>query len=182
MDQAAAHQEVIMLGYGGLIHSQREKALLTEDGKYFDDDFDTWITPSGMQVVLNLEPYLFEHFKWSLRLFTLSDSVVLCQIMSICGHQIAYKSAKCKAAHPAIELYILEDVGNGYLRDNWQGWQYPSSWMFPANQSLPLAAPGYNHHPLSVPIPAQSEKVLDCIYGNWTVPSKSHAGPGRRCQ
>jgi hypothetical protein len=169
----------LITAYGELIHLLRDKALLHPNGTYIDDDFDTWITRPTLQMILNLEPYLWSNFGWSIRLFYSCDkSVVFAQLMPVCGHKYQKQMSKVNAQYPAIELYILQKVyrnGEGWrLRDNWGGNSFPLSWLVPARN--------YQYGTMNLQIPAQSEKILDCLYGNWHVFSKGHSRISLECK
>ena len=69
MDQVNSRNLTMMIAYGELIHLLREKALIRSDGTYYDDDFDTWVTPSSLETILKLEPDLWNNFGWSIRVF-----------------------------------------------------------------------------------------------------------------
>jgi len=146
---------------------------------YIDDDYDTWITGPTLQMILNLEPYLWSHFGWSIRVFySCEKSIVFAQIMPVCGHKYQKTMNKVNAQYPAIELYIMQKVyrdGEGWrLRDNWGGNSFPLSWLLPARK--------YQYGTLNLQIPAQSEKILDCLYGNWHVFSKGHSRLKLECR
>lgn len=192
MDQVNSQNSTMMVAYGELIHILRDKALFRSDGNYYDDDFDTWVTPSSFQTILKMEPYLWNKFGWSIRVFLLcsdtpgnrqkTNTAIFAQILPVCGHQYREEMSKAVAKYPAIEMYILQPIGHkqqGILRENWQGDFFPQDWLFPA-KAFPFDSPGFNKT-LNLQIPAQSEKLLDCMYGNWHVYSKDHHNKGTEC-
>jgi hypothetical protein len=204
MDQANFHNLTMMVAYGELIHILRDNALLRADRGYYDDDFDTLVTPSTFQMILKLEPYLWNRFGWSIRVFYgCSDKVngkrkktndaIFAQILSVCGHKYKAQPSKVVAKYPAIEMYIVQSIReplagrwreqDGVLRNNWQGDFFPESWLLPSKPfSIEIDTPGFNKT-LNLQMPAQPEKLLDCLYGNWHVYSKSHSpGGGVRCK
>eukprot|EP00934_Nitzschia_sp_Nitz4_P000534 Nitzschia sp. Nitz4//scaffold482_size5428//1374//3338//NITZ4_009225-RA/size5428-processed-gene-0.3-mRNA-1//-1//CDS//3329552875//534//frame0 len=179
MNRVNCLQGTLVVAYGELIHMNREKTLLKPDGTYFDDDFDTWVTGSTFQMVVNWEPLLWDTFGWSIRTFRHRQGATMFgQIFSVCGHVYRPVPQKAKAAYPAIEMYIVQNTtgrkGQTILRDNWQGTQMPPSWFFPA-KPLSLGIPQMNKT-LLLQIPAKHGRILWCLYGNWTVPSSEHAG------
>jgi len=195
MDQVNSRNLTMMIGYGELIHLLREKALIHSDGTYYDDDFDTWVTPSSFETILKLEPYLWNNFGWSIRVFFRcsegtkdkqerhkTNIAIFAQILPVCGHQYKAVMEKAVAKYPAIEMYVLQSIGHeqeGILHENWQGELFPEGWLLPA-KPFPFDMPGFNKT-LNLQIPAQSEKLLDCMYGNWHVYSTEHHDKGENC-
>jgi len=199
MDQVNSRNLTMMIAYGELIHLLREKALIRSDGTYYDDDFDTWVTPSSLETILKLEPDLWNNFGWSIRVFLrCSDGTkvklgrhktniaIFAQILPVCGHKYHNNEMmameKPVAKYPAIEMYVLQSIGHeqeGILRENWQGDFFSENWLLPA-KPFPFDMPGFNKT-LNLQIPAQSEKLLDCMYGNWHVYSTEHHDKGENC-
>uniref|UniRef100_A0A7S2K8T9 Uncharacterized protein n=1 Tax=Skeletonema marinoi TaxID=267567 RepID=A0A7S2K8T9_9STRA len=195
MDQVNSRNLTMMIAYGELIHLLREKALIHSDGTYYDDDFDTWVTPSSFETILKLEPYLWNNFGWSIRVFFRcseaegteeerhkTNIAIFAQILPVCGHQYKAVMNKTVAKYPAIEMYVLQSIGHeqeGILHENWQGELFSESWLLPA-KPFPFDMPGFNKT-LNLQIPAQSEKLLDCMYGNWHVYSTEHHDRGTNC-
>jgi len=176
MDQVNSRNLTMMIAYGELIHLLREKALIHSDGTYYDDDFDTWVTPSSFETILKLEPYLWNNFGWSIRVFFRcsegteeerhkTNIAIFAQILPVCGHQYKAVMEKAVAKYPAIEMYVLQSIGHeqeGILHENWQGELFSESWLLPA-KPFPFDMPGFNKT-LNLQIPAQPEKLLDCLY------------------
>eukprot|EP00985_Skeletonema_marinoi_P009162 scaffold4237_cov103-Skeletonema_marinoi.AAC.2 len=85
--------------------------------------------------------------------------------------------SKVKAQYPAIELYAMQEEyreGKGWwLKDLYTESSFPLDWLVPARR--------YQYGTINFQIPAISEKILDCVYGNWHVFSKGHAGDDNEC-
>eukprot|EP00984_Skeletonema_dohrnii_P017493 scaffold7976_cov89-Skeletonema_dohrnii-CCMP3373.AAC.1 len=166
--------------YGELIHLLRDKTLINPDGTYLDDDFDTWVTHPTLQMILNLEPYLWSHFGWSIRFsYSCDKSIIFAQLTPVCGHEYyTNRLAKVKAQYPAIELYAMRKEyreGEGWwLKDLQTKTSFPLDWLVPARR--------HQYGTIHLQIPAQSEKILDCVYGNWHVFSKGHARVNKDCR
>jgi len=182
MDQTNSRNETMMITYGGLIHVLREREFVFPNGAYIDDDFDTWVTPTNFRNIVNLEPVVWQKFGWTLRIYQNCNShTIFGQLVSACGHMYQERPSKAKQDHPAIELYILQELTNtsGIVRDLWQGGgNIPKQLIYP-QQHLPFSSSGTNAT-LNIQIPRYSEEILTCIYGNWSVPSSKHAGVKNR--
>ena len=184
MGEVNENSRIMMLAYGALIHLNREGDFIKNNktGTYWDDDIDTWASLETVAFVASLEPEFFRRHGWTMCVFVTSENqggyVVFAQIMSSCGHTVIKKAQKCKSSEPAIEMYptvaINEGVGNQtFLRDLWNGNIFSESMLLPT-QKWALKTVGLDD-PLQLQIPNNSSGVLTCIYGNWLVPSPSHA-------
>ena len=124
MEQTNSRNETMMITYGGLIHILREREFVRPDGSYIDDDFDTWVTPTSFESILNLEPELWDKFRWTMRIFeNCKEHTLFGQLVSACGHEYKEVVGKSLQDHPTIELYVLQTLTNttGVIRDLWQG-------------------------------------------------------------
>jgi hypothetical protein len=164
-----------MLAYGGLIYLHRDLDFVdTETGEFRDDDFDLWVSPESVVLLGRLEPELFARFGWTLRLFVMNQFVVFAQLTASCGHKPVFEADKITANEPGIDLYPLSTVqieGETFLKDLWQMNLFPESMIYPvryATISTPAAS-----SPLQLQLPQKSLQILQCFYGDWTVPSSS---------
>jgi len=185
MDQVNTKKGALMIAYGDLIHIHREKEFVNETtGKYIDDDIDLWASLETVIHVGQLEPELFSKFGWTVRLFVSVDEyVVLLQIVAACGHEVLHNADKAISSHPAIEIYPLPVVMvNGTLmaQDMWQDNRFLGSMVYPP-EHITFNSIGTSH-PLQLQLPREALKVMTCLYGNWTIPSKDHAPVSRNCQ
>jgi len=186
MDKINSQKETLMLFYGELIHILREKEFVDSDGRYLDDDFDAWVTASTYQLIVDeLEPMLWERLGWSLRVFYSynKSAVPFGQILPHCGHNYFPMADKAMQKFPAIELYVTQAIegrrARTIVRDNWMGISFFQNWIFPT-QIVSFTSLGFNGT-LNLQIPAEPDKVLTCLYGNWTQKSRGHAYPGKSC-
>mmetsp|Transcript_15985 Transcript_15985/g.20891 ORF Transcript_15985/g.20891 Transcript_15985/m.20891 type:complete len:331 (+) Transcript_15985:51-1043(+) len=179
MNEINSYNETLMITYGGLIHVLREREFVRSNGEYIDDDFDTWVTPTTFQSIADFEPEIWQKFGWTLRIFkSCRNDTVLGQLVSACGHTYSRGVAKSSQDHPSIELYpLLINATSGRAKDLWQGTAYPTQLLFP-QRHLRFHSNGTNAT-LNLQIPRYSEKILTCLYGNWSVPSKKNAGTGK---
>ncbi len=69
------------------------------------------------------------------------------------------------------------------VKDLWQGNQYEESLLFPPRRSTFVTAglADSRENPLPLMLPAKPMEVLECVWGNWTVPSSAHAGSSLVC-
>lgn len=172
------HNTLLMIAYGELIHLNREKDLVDNTTKkYFDDDIDTFGSPSTIFLIARLEEELFLLFGWTARMFVNGDGyVIFMQMMATCQHQPQRKATKVKADKPAIEIYplslVVNSAGDYMYKDLWQNIQFEDIVMYPpACLNLDSAGTAY---PLRLQVPRESNAVLTCLYGNWRVPSSKH--------
>lgn len=139
-------------------------------------------------MILNLEPNLWSLFGWSIRVFYSRDkSATFAQIIPVCGHKYVHKIGKVKdGQYPTIELYVMKEVwynDKGWmLKDIWQGNSFPRSWILPARPYPFEVITPESTTILNLQLPAQPEKVLDCLYGNWHVFSSKHARVSLECK
>lgn len=143
-------------------------------------------------MILDLEPYLWNHFRWSIRVFyTCDESAIFAQIFPVCGHVYTTAIGKVKGGrHPAIELYPMKKIwvkDKGWvLKDTWQGTSFPLSWLLPTRlypfEVITTESSSSNGTVLNLQLPVQSEKILDCLYGDWHVFSSKHARPSLECK
>lgn len=183
-DRMQEQDEKMIIAYGELIHTLREKEFVNPDGSYMDDDIDTWVTPTSYQLIKDLEPDLWRHFGWSLRVYLgFENTVKFGQLVPHCGHEYNPREFKTTQDYPPIDMYLLQeiesydDAAGPVVRDNWQGPVYYRDWFFPT-QSLQMVTRGLDR-PIHLELPANPEKILECLYGDWTKPSKDHANGGR---
>lgn len=197
MERANESKSCLMVAYGDLIHAHREKDFVhKKTGKFIDDDIDAFVSLDTFARIALLEAELFIKFGWSIRIHQFDDKfATMAQIFASCGHTITLKQSKATSKQPTIEIYpivtfktsepMIEAFPNSkvpnperkeysIVRDLWQGTLFHESMIFPSS-NLTLASAGLTQ-PLNLQIPAQSSKVLKCLYGNWKVPSKVRAG------
>jgi len=183
MNKVNKRNKVLMIGYGQLIHLHREKDFMNKTTlDYFDDDFDLWATFDTIAYIGGeLEQELFEKFGWSMRLFINSDGyLVLMQIIAMCGHTPVRAPTKAWSKYPAIELNPLpivtiskENTTKRVTKDLWDGSIFDISLMYPP-KCINLYSVG-RKKPIPLQIPHKSVKLLNCLYGDWTVKSSNHA-------
>ena len=183
MNKVNKRNKVLMMGYGQLIHLHREKDFMDKTTlDYFDDDFDLWATFDTIAYIGGeLEQELFEKFGWSMRLFINSDGyLVLMQMMAMCGHKPVRAPTKAWSDYPAIELNPLtivtiskENTTKRVTKDLWDGSIFDISLMYPP-KCVNLYSVG-REKPIPLQIPHKSVKILNCLYGDWTVKSINHA-------
>jgi hypothetical protein len=140
-------------------------------------------------MILHLEPYLWNHFGWSIRVYFGCDNVsaIFAQIFPVCGHRYNTKPGKVKGGlHPPIELYAMKKIwreDKGWmLRDTWQGTSFPLSWLLPTRSYPFEVITPESSTMLNLQLPAQPKKILDCLYGDWHVFSSKHAGTSVGCK
>lgn len=177
----------LILGYGGLIHSFREKEFVNpKTGQYIDNDFDLWTSEKSVATLIGLEPELFRQFGWTGRAFkTRSGHVHFMQFFETCGanlnRMIQHKCSKIKSTKElGFEVYLLARLGNGLVKDAWQDNIFTESEMFPT-QHVHFQSPGLGNTALNLQYPAKPFSVMACLYGDWTVPSSKHAPRQFRC-
>mmetsp|Transcript_25619 Transcript_25619/g.46328 ORF Transcript_25619/g.46328 Transcript_25619/m.46328 type:complete len:333 (-) Transcript_25619:162-1160(-) len=180
MKQVIENDGCLMLAYGELIHIHREKDFVNEQGKFIDDDIDLWASPGTLAHVATLERQLNSKFGWTMRCFIHDGKVVLVQIVATCGHT-KFTAGKSKSSQPGIEVYPMftiprqgKETQHDVVKDIWQGTQFPEPVMFPAKE-MALKSRGMKE-PLDLQIPHHSLQLMECLYGNWKVPSSKHAG------
>lgn len=179
MDKVNDNNGNLMIAYGELIHIHREKDFVNKTtGKYIDDDIDTWASLETVVFIAQLEEELFSLFGWSMRVFINADKyTVFLQIMATCGHIPSARASKVSSSQPAIELYpisIVQINGDRIVKDLWQGSKIPESMVYPV-QRIDVISAGTSY-PLHLQLPHKSLSILDCLYGNWMIPSGKHAG------
>jgi len=180
-------KHALMVAYGELIHLLRDRALLHPDGSYIDDDFDTWVSVATFQMILSLEPYLWNR-GWSIRVsYSCDNSAIFAQIVPVCGHEYEAEMGKVKdGEYPAIELYVMKKVWSkdkGWvLRDVFGGNSFPMSWLLPVRPYPFEVITPESSTTLNLQLPAQPEKILDCLYGNWHVFSSKHSRLSLECK
>jgi len=175
-----------ILAYGGLIHVHRETDLVRANGAFIDDDIDTWASPATLVYMATLELELFYKFGWTIRHFLHDGKVVFVQIIASCGHTVSTAWGKAKSSQPGIEIYPLYTIprrGNetpyNVVRDLWQGTTFYEPMMFPVREMTLVSAGA--REPLRLQLPNNVMKVMECLYGNWRVPSGAHAGARSKC-
>ena len=186
MDEANKKNGILMIAYGELIHVHREKDFVhKENGTYIDDDFDMLVSVDTVSLLGTLEPELFKRFGWTMRAFLNSQGyLVFIQIMQSCGHTPIARAGKVKSSEPVMEIYPLarsidSPDGSSILKDLWAGNLFTESMIFPPNHiSFESAA---TSRPLHLQIPNKPFDFLECMYGNWTVPSSQHGPPNSHC-
>ena len=91
-----------------------------------------------------------------------------------------YPIVTIQSSQPTIEAFPKVIIQNpkeeerNIVRDVWQGYLFPASMIFPV-KNITLVSSG-TKDPMHLQIPNQTFKVLECLYGNWKVPSKKRAG------
>lgn len=174
----------LLIAYGEMIHLFREGDFIHDDGSYIDDDLDTWAIPETVVFLANLEDVLFEKFGWTMRLFSPNTDVVnFVQIMESCGHQPRNAVTKVTdTKEPAIELYPLVPAkgDDSVLVDSWQGTRFAKDLVLPA-QDYEFESKALDKKPITVKLAQKYDKILKCLYGDWTVPSSKHADHGVLC-
>ena len=126
--------------------------------------------------------------------YSCEESVIFAQIIPVCGHQYETRLGKVKVVkdgqqYPAIELYVLKkhlwSRNHGWkLLDVLTGNSFPLSWLVPARpHPFEVVTPDSKWSTtLNLQLPAQPEKILDCLYGNWHVPSSKHTRVSQECK
>lgn len=184
MGKVNAKNGTLMIAYGELIHIHREKDFVNKTtGKYIDDDIDTWASLETVLHLGRLEPELFSRFGWTVRAFVNADKyVVFMQMMASCGHRVENRPAKVQSSQPAVEIYPLPVVpvdGARMAKDLWQGDMFPEAMVYPP-QRIHFNSSGTSHL-LQLQLPREVLSIMECLYGNWTIPSKRHAGTNKIC-
>lgn len=179
MNEINKRNQTMMIAYGGLIHIFRENDFVEPDGNnYIDDDFDMWVTPESFETLIDLEPTIWEKFSWTIRIFSnCNKDTVFAQVIAACGHKYNQQPWKAVSSFPAFELYTLHTmrIDPTTTRDNWQGGKIPTSLLYPPKH-LPFTSKA-TKKTLHLQIPAHSEDIMRCIYGNWSQPSRKKGGP-----
>lgn len=182
----AVKNSCLMIAYGELIHLYREGDFVDNTtGRYFDDDIDTFVSLETLAHIAPLEPELFRRFGWTIRFFITSDQfAVFAQLVSSCGHIINRRPGKARSSHPTIELYPIVTIPNdegkeNIVKDLWAGSLFPESMIFPTKDKN-LISKGSSHS-LQLQVPNQPLRLLECVYGNWKVPSGAHARGRLNC-
>ena len=202
---SAAPNATLMMAGGSLIHMHREKEFVHDDGTFIDDDFDMWASLEALSRVAELEPRLFGEFGWTARPIVTEPArpwgwpfrrsartrhdgyVVLVQVMAACGVNATDLTGKVQSSEPGIELYPLvalprEAEGSRappLRKDLWQGNVFAESYFFPAkNVTFVSSKAPYELH---LQLPNQPIRLMECLYGNWQVPSSEHAGEALDC-
>ena len=68
------------------------------------------------------------------------------------------------------------------VKDLWMGGTFSVSMMLPPQHiSFKSSAAAAKSRPLQLQIPSKSFDFLECIYGNWKVPSSKHAAMVPQC-
>mmetsp|Transcript_24446 Transcript_24446/g.39793 ORF Transcript_24446/g.39793 Transcript_24446/m.39793 type:complete len:334 (-) Transcript_24446:157-1158(-) len=179
MKQVIEKNGCLMVAYGQLIHIHREEDFVNKLGKFIDDDIDLWASPETVAHVATLERQLNSKFGWTMRCFIHDGQVVLVQIVATCGHT-SFRRGKSKSSQPGIEVYPMFTIprqGNetqyDVIKDIWQGNQYLEQSIFPVKK-VTLKSRGMEE-PLDLQIPHHPFQLMECLYGNWMVPSSKHA-------
>jgi len=178
--QVNTQNGTLMVAYGELIHLHREKDFADKDGNWFDDDFDLWASGETTLHIGRLEPELFSRFGWSMRAYVFGkeyENIVFMQLFASCGHRPVTRQGKIKSSQPGIDLYPLVVVDYDKVRvakDLWQMTTFHESWAFPS-QRITFNSSKSTNKALQLQLPAKSFDILECCYGNWTVPSGKHA-------
>jgi len=185
MKQVIENNGCLMLAYGELIHIHREKDFVNKRGEFIDDDIDLWASPGTVAHVATLERQLNSKFGWTMRCFIHDGKVVLVQIVATCGHT-SFNRGKSKSSQPGIEVYPMFTIprqGNeteyDVVKDIWQSNQFQEPLMFPVKE-MTLKSRGMKE-PLDLQIPNLPLHLMECMYGNWKVPSSEHAGSKKVC-
>lgn len=172
-----------LLAYGQMIHLFREKDFVHKNGRYIDDDMDTWALPETILWIIEHEEELFEKFGWTMRLFGPSPNVItFLQIIASCGHDPATSKGKVTdSEEPAIELYPLIPAldDDSVLIDAWQGTHFPRDWVLPA-QNYTFKSTVLEDE-ITLELAANYDAILECLYGDWSVQSNKHAGVRKVC-
>lgn len=169
----------LMIAYGELIHMHREKDFVNNMGQFLDDDIDTWVSLETVARIASLEPELFRRFGWTVRAAVVRGQfVTLAQIVASCGLNLTTRTGKIISSQPAIEMYPIvtipdQEKERNIVKDLWQGNLFPESMMFPRKNVTFISAG--THHPLQLQLPNQPEPVMECLYGNWRLPSGRHS-------
>lgn len=181
MNQVNARGGCLMVAYGQLLHLNREADFVNKEGVFYDDDIDTWAPPATFAHIATLERQLFEKFGWTIRVFLKDNYVVLGQIIASCGHPVLERPGKAASSEPAIEMYPMftiaregNETQHGIVKDIWGGTQFPLPMLFPTIEKT-LDSAGIER-PLKLQVPNQPLKILDCLYGNWRLPSPGRQG------
>eukprot|EP00284_Hemiselmis_tepida_P011994 CAMPEP_0174940164 /NCGR_PEP_ID=MMETSP1355-20121228/68399_1 /TAXON_ID=464990 /ORGANISM="Hemiselmis tepida, Strain CCMP443" /LENGTH=321 /DNA_ID=CAMNT_0016187211 /DNA_START=118 /DNA_END=1083 /DNA_ORIENTATION=+ len=178
----------MMITYGTLIHVFREGALMKEDGKPFDDDFDFWTPPDSLQHFLDSESTMFNIFGWSSRILVRRGKTVFSQFFPACNHR--FKNPTFKLQAHVLEFYPLMPSKNSTVTDMWNPYSF--------SQDLVLPAQVLSVHPfessfprnttttmqsISLQVPRDPARLLTCLYGNWEVYSaqNAHVQNRRKC-
>lgn len=178
---------VFMVAYGGLIHLHREGGFVNNaTGKWWDDDLDTFVSLDTMIHIAALEKHLFYNFGWTIRYFVSKDKksyINFAQVFAVCGHTMEWMPNKVRSSQPPIELYpivTVPGVGNeNTVKDLWTNSKFPESMIFPQKHMTVHSAS--TAKPLHLQVPHQSIRMLECLYGNWKVPSGEHVRPSPNC-
>ena len=185
MNKINKHGKVLMMGYGELIHMHRENDFVNKTTlHYLDDDFDMWGTLDTIAFVAEMEEKLFTHFGWSMRAFINGHGYIFfMQVMATCGHIPIPTPSKVHSQYPAIELYALpiitNPLGRRIAKDLWQGTVFDATLMYPP-KCIDFYVSGRDE-PIPLQIPQKSVKILNCLYGTWTVYSSKHADVASLC-
>jgi len=186
MKQVIEKNGCLMVAYGQLIHIHREEDFVNKLGKFIDDDIDLWASPGTVAHVATLEQQLNSKFGWTMRCFVHDDKVVLVQIFASCEHTVSSRAGKSKSSQPGIELYPMYTIprqGNetqyDVVKDIWRGTEFPEHLIFPVGKAT-LTSGGIEE-PLDLQIPNHPFQLMECLYGNWRVPSGKHARAKLAC-
>ena len=186
MDEVIKKNGIMMIGYGGLIKVHREKDFVDQaTGKYIDDDFDMLVSLDTVSLVATMEPELYERLGWTMRAFVDKQGYfALMQMMASCGHTPIASATKVESSEPAIELYPLAASldgpdGSPVVKEIWQCNSFAASMILPPKH-IDFQSGGSSRL-LHLQTPKESFDFLECIYGNWTVPSSKHAAQHVPC-
>jgi len=179
MDMVNAKHGLLMLAYGQLIHIHREKEFVDKKGGYLDDDIDTWASLETVLLIANLEKDLFTLFGWTVRAFVHivngQNYVVCLQVVATCGHNPIVAKLKASAAQPVIDIYPfpLIQANNGedrVFKDLWSNNIFAESMIYPP-KCINFVSNGTSY-PLHLQLPRNASGIIECLYGNWHIPSK----------
>jgi len=185
MDKINEKKSLSIIAYGNLIHVHREKDFINKTtGDYIDDDVDLWVSFQTAKVIAELEKELFSLFRWTVRSFVNADNyVVFVQTMAACGHQPSTIAGKIKSSKPAIEMYLLPLVkvnSTYFFKDLWHGAEFTVNMIYPPKR-IDLVSSGTTQ-PLHLQVPRDSFGIMECLYGNWRIPSKEHVKRYQDCK
>mmetsp|Transcript_906 Transcript_906/g.1945 ORF Transcript_906/g.1945 Transcript_906/m.1945 type:complete len:408 (+) Transcript_906:177-1400(+) len=154
------------------------------------------------------EREVFHPFGWPLLRAAVEYDryVVLVQVTSVCGLTATETTGKLFSSEPTIDVYPIVTIpakeernsifkawlkllfrGNVFnngetlnkVMDLWQGNQFSESLFFPRKDVI-FNSVGTSHA-LQLQFPNQPIRLMECLYGNWTVPSSEHAGEALDC-
>ena len=103
--------------------------------------------------------------------------------MATYGHVLIPLPNKVRSQYTTIELYLLLIVttpeGKWISKDLWQGIAFEAMLIYPPKcMNFYIAG---REEPIPLQIPQKSVKILNCLYGKWTIYSRKHAGFASIC-